>query len=116
MNIKELIITTVLSALLTLGAGVAAWECWLKPPTLVSFDLKGTTNQFLVQSAKLDLSNDQRDVLLGRFNQKLTQVIERWSVENHQLVIVRAAAVSGVTDVTPQIRHELAIAMKENEK
>ncbi|WP_241390481.1 MULTISPECIES: TrbI F-type domain-containing protein [Serratia] len=116
MNIKQLVVTVVLSALLTLGAGVAAWEYWLKPPTLVSFDLKGTTNQFLLQSAKLDLSNDQRDVLLSRFNQKLTHVIERWSVEHHQLVIVRAAAVSGVTDVTPQIRRELAIAMKENEK
>ncbi|BAO37015.1 MULTISPECIES: TrbI F-type domain-containing protein [Serratia] len=114
MNIKELIITTLLSALLTLGGSVVIWECWLKPPTLVSFDLKGTTDQFLVQSAKLNLSNEQRDALLGRFNRKLTLVIDRWSAEHHQLVIVRPAAVSGVEDVTPQIRHELALAMKDN--
>ncbi|MEN4051968.1 type-F conjugative transfer system protein TrbI [Serratia marcescens] len=113
MNIKQLVITVLLSALLTLGTAVVIWECWLKPPTLVSFDMKGTTDQFLVQSAKLNLTNEQRDVLLGRFNRKLTQVIERWSAEHHQLVIVRPAAVSGVDDVTPQIRHELAQAMKE---
>jgi conjugal transfer pilin signal peptidase TrbI len=116
MNIKQLMVTVLLSSLLTLGAGVAAWECWLKPPTLVSFDLKGTTDQFLVQSAKLNLTNEQRDVLLGRFNRNLTQVIDRWSAEHHQLVIVRPAAVSGMEDVSPQIRHELALAMKEKEK
>ena len=82
---------------------------------IVSFDIKSTTNKFLLQSAKLTLNDEQRKELVQRFNRALTDTLADYAAANNVVVIVQPAAVSGIQDVTPQIRTELSKAMSRNQ-
>lgn len=101
-------ISVVCAVLIT----VALWLLFLQPPKLVAFDMKGTTDRFLLQSARLKLSDTERTALLQRYNQKLNQVLTARAASQHEVIVVSAAAVAGLPDVTPQIRKDLAAAMQ----
>jgi len=107
-------VTILLSVLITLACCSAAWFFLLRPPVLVSFDMKGTVNAFMRQSAKLELDDAQRRQLLTRFDRNMTAVTREYAQQHHVSILVSAAAVSGVPDVTPDIRANLATAMQEN--
>lgn len=110
--LKPLIITGVLSCAVTLGVTGLAWELFLRPPTIVSFDLKGTTNKFLTQSAKLNLNEQQQQVLLSRYNENISRVLTQRATREKEVIVVQAAAAAGVKDITPWVEHELSVAMK----
>lgn len=112
MSTRHLVITGAASVALSLGLCAAAWTFWLKPPTLVTFDLKGTMNAFIRQSAKMPLDDDQRHQLLSRFDKSLTTVTAQYAEAHNAGVLVSAAAVSGLPDATPEIQARLAEAMK----
>lgn len=107
-----LIIVTCLVSIIVL---FVLWSAWLKPPVIVSFDIKSTTNKFLLQSAKLTLTDEQRKDLVQRFNKALTDTLADYAAENNVVVIVQPAAVAGIQDVTPQIRTQLSKAMSRNQ-
>ncbi len=107
-----LIIVTCLVSIIVL---FVLWSAWLKPPVIVSFDIKSTTNKFLLQSAKLTLTDEQRKDLVQRFNKALTDTLADYAAENNVVVIVQPAAVTGIQDVTPQIRTQLSKAMSRNQ-
>lgn len=106
-----LILSCVLSGFICL----ILWSVWLKPPEIVSFDLKSTTNKFLLQSAKLTLTDEQRQSLVQRFNKALTETVQDYAATNNVVVIVQPASVAGIKDVTPQIRTQLSRAMSHNQ-
>ena len=104
----------IVSCLISVIVSFVLWSAWLKPPVIVSFDIKSTTNKFLLQSAKLTLNDEQRKELVQRFNRALTDTLADYAAANNVVVIVQPAAVSGIQDVTPQIRTELSKAMSRN--
>lgn len=105
----------IVSCLISVTVSFVLWSAWLKPPVIVSFDIKSTTNKFLLQSAKLTLNDEQRKELVQRFNRALTDTLADYAAANNVVVIVQPAAVSGIQDVTPQIRTELSKAMSRNQ-
>lgn len=116
MPIKLIIMTIFLSCSISLGSLYISWQYWLKPPEVVSFDLKGTTNKFLLQSAKLNLTPEQQEQLVRLYNDKLNAVLQRRARLNQEMVIVQPAAIAGIRDITPQVRQELSYAMEQARK
>ena len=101
-----------LSVLLSVGACAGAWFLWLKPPELVTFDMKGTTNALIRQSAKLDLNDEQRRALLTRFDESVTTASAEYAASHGAAILVSPAVVTGLPDATPDIQARLAELMK----
>ncbi|WP_158785025.1 TrbI F-type domain-containing protein [Pantoea sp. BAV 3049] len=112
MKTSNPIVIALVSAVVSLACAWAAWYWLLRPPVLVTFDMKGTVNAFIRQSAKLELDDTRRRQLLRRFDQNMTVVTREYAQQHHVSILVSAAAVSGVPDVTPDIRSRLATAMQ----
>ncbi|MBK4768968.1 MAG: conjugal transfer protein TrbI [Pantoea sp. Morm] len=112
MNSKHLIAGCALSVVLSTGACAAAWFFWLKPPELVTFDMKGTTNTLIRQAAKLDLTEEQRHALLSRFDRSVTTATGEYASEHGAAILVSPAVVTGLPDATPEIQARLAELMK----
>ncbi|MFZ4216144.1 TrbI F-type domain-containing protein [Pantoea endophytica] len=112
MNTKHLLAGCGLSVALSVGACATAWLLWLKPPALVTFDMKGTTNALIRQTAKLDLTDDQRKALLTRFDRSVTTATAEYARDNDAVILVSPAVVTGLTDATPEIQARLAVLMK----
>nr|WP_255478946.1 TrbI F-type domain-containing protein [Pantoea sp. ME81] len=101
-----------MSVVLSLGVCAAAWYLWLQPPALVTFDMKGTTNALIRQSAKLDLTDEQRRALLTRFDQSVTTATAEYAASHGAAILVSPAVVNGLPDATPEIQARLAELMK----
>lgn len=112
MNTKHLVAGCGLSVVLSVGVCAAAWFLWLKPPALATFDMKGTTNALIRQSAKLDLTDDQRRALLTRFDRSVTTATTEYASEHGAAILVSPAVVTGLPDATPEIQVRLAELMK----
>jgi conjugal transfer pilin signal peptidase TrbI len=112
MDIKQSATCVIGSVLLSIGVCAAAWFLWLKPPVLVTFDMKGTTNALIRQSAKLDLTDEQRRSLLTRFDQSVTTATVEYAASHGAAILVTPAVVTGLPDATPEIQARLAELMK----
>ena len=112
MNTKHLVAGCGLSVALSVGVCAAAWFLWLKPPELVTFDMKGTTNALIRQTAKLDLTDDQRKALLTRFDRSVSTATAEYASEHGTAILVSPAVVTGLPDATPEIQARLAELMK----
>lgn len=112
MDLKQSAACVAASILLSVCACAAVWFVWLKPPALVTFDMKGTTNALIRQSAKLDLNDDQRRALLTRFDQSVTTATGEYAASHGAAILVSPAVVTGLPDATPEIQARLAELMK----
>lgn len=112
MKTRFIVTSCGLSVALSVGACAAAWNFWLRPPLLVSFDMKGTLNAFIRQSAKLDLTDDQRHQLMSRFDRNITAATTEYAGAHGAAVLVSPAVVAGLPDATPEIQARLAERMK----
>jgi len=112
MDLKQTLTCIAASALLSVGACSAAWFLWLKPPQLVTFDMKDTTNTLIRQAAKLDLTEDQRHALLSRFDRSVTAATDEYAREHDTAILVSPAVITGLPDATPEIQVRLADLMK----
>jgi conjugal transfer pilin signal peptidase TrbI len=112
VNTNHLVAGCGLSVALSVGVCAAAWFFWLKPPALVTFDMKGTTNALIRQSAKLDLTDEQRRRLLTRFDQSITTATTEYAASHGAAILVSPAVMTGLPDATPEIQARLAELMK----
>ncbi|MBD9646385.1 TrbI F-type domain-containing protein [Pantoea sp. PNT02] len=112
MNIRHLVTGCGLSVVLSVGTCAAAWFLWLQPPAMVTFDMKGTTNALIRQSAKLDLTGEQRRALLTRFDQSVSTATAEYAASHGVVILVSPAVVTGLPDATPEIQARLAELMK----
>ncbi|UIL55067.1 MULTISPECIES: TrbI F-type domain-containing protein [Pantoea] len=112
MDLKQSAACIAASMLLSVSVCAAAWFLWLKPPALVTFDMKGTTNALIRQTAKLDLNDDQRKALLTRFDRSVTTATAEYASEHGAAILVSPAVVTGLPDATPEIQARLAELMK----
>lgn len=82
-------------------------------PVPVSFDMRGTVDTFTAQTAEQHLSDDEKTRLVARFNDALTQSLADWSAVHHRPVLVKAAVVSGVDDITADIQRDISSRMRQ---
>lgn len=108
--IIKLIASSLLIALLIVSA-----QHWLfPPPNIITFDIKKTTDRFLVQVSKLNLTDEQKDQLIERYNTTLERVLEKNSKSN-TVILVNSAVMAGAVDKTADIQQQIAEVMKNHE-
>ncbi|HGJ5875043.1 MAG TPA: TrbI F-type domain-containing protein [Arsenophonus apicola] len=108
--IINFIIGSLFSALLIMSV-----HHWLCPRTsIITFDMKKTTDRFLLQVSKLDLSDEKKDQLIERYNNTLKRVLEKNSKSN-TVILVNSAVMVGAVDKTADIQQQIAEAMKNHE-
>lgn len=102
-------VLAVLAGLLWLG--LLTWQVWSQPVP-VTFDMRGTVDTFTAQTAEQHLTDDEKARLVARFNDALTQSLADWSAVHHRPVLVKAAVVSGLDDITAEIQRDIGSRMR----
>ena len=94
-----------------------ALNCWLiahDAQRTVAFDMKGTLDQFMEQSASQALSEIQSQQLVARFSQALDDSLAAYQQEHNVVILVSPSVVLGAPDITRNIQHDIAIKMRES--
>lgn len=95
--------------------GLLTWKVW-SVPVPVTFDMRGTVDTFTEQTAGRQLNDADKDRLVARFNEALTASLADWSDTHHRPVLVKAAVVSGMDDITGDIQRNIAQKMREGDR
>ncbi len=104
-------VATVAFCMLCLNTGVTLlMNQWLTPKT-VTFDMKGTIDNFMTQMTAKTLSEENTNVLTHRFNEALMGSLEEYQHNHRVIVLVSSAVVSGAEDVTKDIQAVIATRM-----
>ncbi|WJV56196.1 type-F conjugative transfer system protein TrbI (plasmid) [Pectobacteriaceae bacterium CE70] len=99
--------------LVTVCAGISALVAQQFQCRTVVFDMKGTIDLFMQQSAKKQLDENSARVLTTRFDQALKASLNDWQQAHGDLILVPPAVVTPVLDITPQIQADIAHRMQE---
>jgi conjugal transfer pilin signal peptidase TrbI len=98
----------VAATVLCVNAAVTSLLISWRTPTVVSFDMKGTVDQFTDQAGAQSLNEAQMSVLTERFMQTLSTEYQR---DHNVLILVTPAVVSGAADITGEIQSAVAQKM-----
>jgi conjugal transfer pilin signal peptidase TrbI len=82
-------------------------------PEVVVFDMKGTVDLFMQQSARLQMDEDKARLLTTRFNAALTDSLAAWQADHNGIILVKPAVMSTQTDITAEIQQDIARRVKE---
>ncbi|AEN67231.1 type-F conjugative transfer system protein TrbI (plasmid) [Enterobacter soli] len=96
-----------LAGLLTM-TGVAWVTAKAVTPEVVVFDMKGTVDLFMQQSAQLQLDEGRAKALTARFNTALTDSLGAWQASHNAIILVKPAVMSPQRDITDEIRADIA--------
>ncbi|RTO31095.1 type-F conjugative transfer system protein TrbI [Enterobacter hormaechei] len=88
--------------------GVAYVTAKAVTPEIVVFDMKGTVDLFMQQSAQLQLDEDKARVLTTRFNSALSDSLGEWQASHNAIILVKPAVMSDQRDITNEIRADIA--------
>ena len=88
--------------------GVAYVTAKAVTPEVVVFDMKGTVDLFMQQSAQLQLDEDKARVLTTRFNSALSESLGEWQASHNAIILVKPAVMSDQRDITNEIRADTA--------
>lgn len=102
-----------ITAALAATVAISLLTVRLATPEIVTFDMKGTVDMFMQQSAQQELDEASAKVLTRRFNAALTQSLSDWQHDHNVVILVSPAVVSTQRDITPQIRNDIAHRMLE---
>lgn len=102
--------------LLALNAALTLFITDWRAPRVVTFDMKGTLDAFMDQSAKQTLSPEAASALSARFSEAVSKSLAAWQAGHHGLILVAPAVVAGAEDVTPEIQRDIATRMREGGK
>lgn len=91
---------------------LCTWLLVHRPQPIVTFDMKGTLDQFMAQVASQSLTEAQSAQLSARFGQALETSLTDYQREHGALVLVSASVVGGAPDITPQIQQAIALQMR----
>jgi conjugal transfer pilin signal peptidase TrbI len=81
-------------------------------PDIVMFDMQGTLNQFMDQSAQQKLTETEATQLSQRFSAALNESLQHYQATERALVLVSPAVVTGVSDITVLIQADIARRMR----
>ncbi len=92
-----------------------ALSCWLiiyDGQQTVAFDMKGTIDQFMDQSAVQALSEAQSQLLVASFTRALNESLAAYQQTNRALILVSPSVVLGAPDITREIQQDVASRMR----
>lgn len=96
-----------LAGLLTM-TGVAYVTAKAVTPEVVVFDMKGTVDLFMQQSARLQLDEGRAKAMTLQFNAALTDSLDAWQSSHNAIILVKPAVMSPQRDITNEIRADIA--------
>lgn len=76
-------------------------------PAMVAFDMKGTIDTFIQQSAQLKLSEAEAKAKTALFNRALEDSLADWQNRHNAVIVVAPAVVSKVPDITAEIQESV---------
>jgi len=82
-------------------------------PEVVTFDMKGTWDMFMQQSAQQKLDEAKAKALVTRFNLAMSDSLTDWQKKHNVIILVQPAVVSAQQDITTDIRNDIAVRMQE---
>lgn len=77
-------------------------------PEIVVFDMKGTVDLFMQQSAQLQLDENRAKAMTQQFNEALTGSLDAWQSSHNAIILVKPAVMSPQRDITNEIRADIA--------
>lgn len=83
-------------------------------PAIVAFDMKGTLDQFLAQSASQSLTETQGEQLAERFSAALEASLSDYQHAHQALILVSPSVVRGAPDITLTIQQDIAARMRDS--
>lgn len=105
-------VAIVAIAMLMLNAAISLLLIQWQQPLTVAFDMKGTVDQFMTQTAQHQLTQEQSDVLTLRFTTALDASLRDYQHRHHALILVSPSVVAGVKDITADIQRDVAGRMR----
>lgn len=103
----------VVLAVTALNAAVTSAMISWRAPTIVSFDMKTTIDQFTEQATDRELKEGELELLTSRFTYSLNQALTDFQAHHSALILVKPAVVSGVPDITTEIQGDISHRMAE---
>ncbi|HAV1569273.1 TPA: type-F conjugative transfer system protein TrbI [Enterobacter hormaechei subsp. steigerwaltii] len=107
--LRSLLLVAV--TILCVNAAVTSLLISWRTPVVVSFDMKGTMDQFTGQAGAQSLDEAQASALTERFMASLSAALQDWQGRHDALILVTPAVVSGAADITDEIQKEVAHRM-----
>ena len=77
-------------------------------PEIVVFDMKGTVDLFMQQSAQLQLDENRAKAMTQQFNAALTGSLDAWQSSHNAIVLVKPAVMNPQRDITNEVRADIA--------
>ncbi|EOW4437545.1 type-F conjugative transfer system protein TrbI [Shigella sonnei] len=108
--LRNLLLTVTI---LCVNAAVTSLLISWRTPTVVSFDMKKTLDQFTEQAGAQSLNETQSAVLTERFMTILNAELQDWHLRHNALILVTPAVVRGAADITDEIQTRIAHRMAE---
>lgn len=103
----------VAATIVCINAAVTSVLISWRTPTVVSFDMKGTVDQFTEQAGAQSLDEKQTTDLTERFMHALSTELQDYQRRHDALILVSPAVVSGAADITGDIQAAVAVKMAE---
>lgn len=91
--------------LVMLGVMITLWVT--REPSIVEYDINETVASFHQSIGQSELSDEQRKKEITRFTQTLDDVVQQYAQDNHVVVLVSPAVVSGAVNITQEIQQSL---------
>ena len=105
-------VAIVAGVMLALNAAITLLLIQWQQPVTVAFDMKGTVDQFMTQTAAHQLTQAQSDVLTLRFTTALDASLHDYQHRHDALILVTPSVVAGVKDITSDIQRDVARQMR----
>lgn len=99
-------------ALIALSTGISVLVAKQYQQQTVVFDMKGTIDLFMQQSAKQQLDENTAKMMTTRFNSALKASLNAWQQSHDALVLVPPAVVMPQRDITREIQADIAQRMQ----
>lgn len=101
----------VAATILCINAAVTSLLISWRTPSVVTFDMKSTIDQFTEQAGAQSLNEEQTTDLTERFMQTLSTELQDYQRRHDALILVTPAVVSGAADITGDIQSAVAEKM-----
>ncbi|QOV66477.1 type-F conjugative transfer system protein TrbI (plasmid) [Kosakonia pseudosacchari] len=107
----RLVVCMLVSQMIMTGIGWLVIKAGI--PEVVTFDMKGTWDIFMQQSAQQKLDEEKAKALVTRFNRAMSDSLSDWQNKHNVIILVQPAVVSTQQDITTDIRNDIAVRMQE---
>lgn len=104
-------VATVGAVMLMLNAAIALLLIQWQRPVTVAFDMKGTVDQFMMQTTQHQLTPKETDTLSRHFTTALDDSLKDYQHRHDALILVTPSVVSGVKDITSDTQRDVASRM-----